>query len=179
MGVELDVLTGHPEHELLFVATQVARAAGLKDPHNQVSLVAEKLAGYRVVSLGEIPRDGRVIKSNSWMFTEGAVYQMLLRGHAPASEPFRKWGTEEVLPTIRKTGKYNAEDSTNPIAQSLMDELKTLRGGVAELKALLIGMNFTRPLNSMAPPNPHIGTEATTVPFHYQKALGRELMDLA
>lgn len=145
MGVELDVLTGHPEHELLFVATQVARAAGLKDPHNQVSLVAEKLAGYRVVSLGEIPRDGRVIKSNSWMFTEGAVYQMLLRGHAPASEPFRKWGTEEVLPTIRKTGKYNAEDSTNPIAQSLMDELKTLRGGVAELKALLIGMNFTRP----------------------------------
>lgn len=25
MGVELDVLVGHPEHELLFVAVQVAR----------------------------------------------------------------------------------------------------------------------------------------------------------
>ncbi|WP_275670485.1 hypothetical protein [Pseudomonas fragi] len=28
MGVELDVIVGHPEHDLLFVATQVARAAG-------------------------------------------------------------------------------------------------------------------------------------------------------
>ncbi len=32
MGIELDVLVGHPEHDLLFVATQVARAAGLKNP---------------------------------------------------------------------------------------------------------------------------------------------------
>ncbi|AZC58615.1 hypothetical protein C4K34_4464 [Pseudomonas chlororaphis subsp. piscium] len=69
---------------------------------------------------------------------------MLLRGHAPASEPLRKWVTEEVLPTIRKTGKYDAEQSTNPIAQGVMDELKTLREGVSsltgevgELKALI------------------------------------------
>lgn len=38
MGIELDVLVGHPEHELLFVATQVARAAGLKDPSNAVDI---------------------------------------------------------------------------------------------------------------------------------------------
>lgn len=29
MGIELDVLIGHPEHDVLFIATQVARAAGL------------------------------------------------------------------------------------------------------------------------------------------------------
>jgi hypothetical protein len=40
-----------------------------------------------------------------WLSTESATYQMLLRGHAPASEPFRKWVTEVVLPTIRKTGR--------------------------------------------------------------------------
>lgn len=28
MGIELDVLVGHPEHDLLFVAVQAARAAG-------------------------------------------------------------------------------------------------------------------------------------------------------
>lgn len=32
LAIELDVLTGHPDHDLLFVATQVARAAGLKSP---------------------------------------------------------------------------------------------------------------------------------------------------
>lgn len=31
MGIELDILVGHPEHDILFIATQVARAAGLKD----------------------------------------------------------------------------------------------------------------------------------------------------
>ncbi|WP_332262049.1 Bro-N domain-containing protein [Pseudomonas alkylphenolica] len=51
---------------------------------------------------------------DTWVMSESDVYQMLLRGHSPRSEPFRKWVTEEVLPTIRKTGKYNAEDSSNP-----------------------------------------------------------------
>jgi len=36
MGIELDVLVGHPEHDLLFVATQVARAAGLKNPSHAI-----------------------------------------------------------------------------------------------------------------------------------------------
>ncbi|NNA05079.1 hypothetical protein HBN72_23930 [Pseudomonas lundensis] len=45
---------------------------------------------------------------------------MLLRGRAPASEPFRKWVTEEVLQTIRKTGPYSAGESTNPIAMGII-----------------------------------------------------------
>jgi len=43
---------------------------------------------------------------------------MPLRGHTPASEPFRK------------IGKYDAEQSTNPIAKGVIDELKTLREGM-------------------------------------------------
>lgn len=183
MGVELDVLTGHPEHELLFVATQVARAAGLKNASHATWKITSGMPA-QAVQIGSLPKTETLknpanVQKTSWLTSEEAVYQMLLRGHAPASEPFRKWVTEEVLPTIRKTGRYDAEESTNPIAQSLMDELKTLRGDVAELKALLVGMNLTAPLHSIAPPSPYIGTEATTVPFHYQKALGRELMDLA
>jgi prophage antirepressor-like protein len=48
---------------------------------------------------------------------------MLLRGHATASEPFRKWVTEEVLPTIRKTGNYDAEQSTNPAVLRTSDRV--------------------------------------------------------
>lgn len=199
MGVELDVLTGHPGHELLFIATQVARAAGLQNPSSAVgNFKASKACamhrtlgdtiGTYSIPVGSIPKapHGRAYHPSTALLNEPMVYQMLLRSRSAASEPFRKWVTEEVLPTIRKTGRYDAEESTNPIAQSLMDELKTLRegvstltGDVAELKALLVGMNLTAPLHSLAPPSPYIGTEATTVPFHYQKALGRELMDLA
>lgn len=105
MGIELDVLVGHPEHELLFVATQVARAAGLKHPNNAACIQGKKGGSIRFASLPPLGMDGRKFKTTSLLFSEGSVYQMLLRGHAPASEPFRKWVTEEVLPTIRKTGK--------------------------------------------------------------------------
>ncbi|WP_426101430.1 BRO-N domain-containing protein [Pseudomonas sp. PSPC3-3] len=144
MGIELDVLTGHPGHDLLFVATQVARAAGLKNPSELISRLGKTKLSAEVLKLGSLGLSaeitetlGQNVQAKSWMFPESAVYAMLLRGHAPASEPFRKWVTEEVLPTIRKTGKYNAEESTNPIALGVMDELKTLRGEVGELKGLI------------------------------------------
>lgn len=119
MGIELDVLVGHPEHDLLFVATQVARSSGLKDPANAVSnyrkdhglgLSLSTLIGESPIS---VPTDdlGRRLRSTTAMMGEGEVYDLLLRGRAPQSEPFRKWVTEEVLPTIRKTGQYNAAES--------------------------------------------------------------------
>lgn len=81
-----------------------------------------------VLPLGSLPitkivRDKRACPDNAWMFDEARVYAMLMRGHSPSSEPFRKWVTEEVIPTIRKTGKYTAEESSDPIAQGVMDEL--------------------------------------------------------
>lgn len=134
------MLTGHPEHDLLFVATQVPRAAGLKKPSMAVQGKHSKENGVKLqvgtLSLSLKHRDGRAVPSNSWPFDEPRVYTMLMRGRAPQSEPFRKWVTEEVLPTIRKTGKYDAEQSTNPIAQSVMDELKMLDQYVAALQPL-------------------------------------------
>lgn len=144
MGIELDVIVGHPEHDLLFVATQVARAAGLKNPAGNASDfakvmrkqnqgitlldVASQILDYRVCGPKDI--SGRALQLRAPLLTEANVYQFLLKGHAPQSEPFRKWVFEEVLPTIRKTGKYDAESSTNPIAMGVMDELKALRGEV-------------------------------------------------
>ena len=136
MGIELDVLVGHPEHELLFVATQVARAAGLKDPKSSIYHARHKLQeGRAVETLVEdcstigLPLDenARRMRKNTTMFTEAELYGVLLRSRSQHTAAFRSWVTEEVLPAIRKTGKYDAEQSTNPIAMGLMDELKALR----------------------------------------------------
>lgn len=149
MGFELDVLVGHPEQELVFFGVQVANAAGIKDPSGAVMSYRQSRVGREVVrlTLGGLmanstispPLDlkGRAMRSTMAMLTEPQAYQMLLRGHAPQSEPFRKWVTEEVLPTIRKTGKYDAEQSSNPIAVGLMDELKLLRCERVELKSTI------------------------------------------
>ncbi len=106
----IDVLVGHPEHDLLFVTIQVARAAGLKNPSAAIfnfshSNVGAKLQVQDIESLQDSCRDGHRIKSNSWLFDEPRLYQMLLRSNNPTTEPFRKWVTEEVLPTIRKTAR--------------------------------------------------------------------------
>lgn len=56
MGIELDVLVGHPEHDLLFVVSQVARAAGLKAVYN-VPFTFKRLkanAGVKWVTLGDL-----------------------------------------------------------------------------------------------------------------------------
>jgi prophage antirepressor-like protein len=131
MGIELDVLVGHPEHDLLFVATQAAKAAGLKYASQSVAHVrGQSGAGRQLQEIQEnciFEAKPEKLRKDAVLFTEAEVYQMLLKDNAPQSEPFRRWVTE-VVPSIRKTGKYNAEESTNPIAQGIMDELKCLEG---------------------------------------------------
>ncbi len=145
MGIELDVLIGHPEHDILFIATQVARAAGLKDPSNAVHNFRRK--GVRGITLKaliaenpiSVPKDelGRALRAPTTMFTEAETYQMLLRGHAPASEPFRKWVTEVVLPSIRKTGKFDVNDAQDDTSKQFAGELAALHAEVSGLKAMI------------------------------------------
>lgn len=138
MGIELDVLVGHPEHELLFIATQVANAAGMKDGRGTAKAFiraanrAATKVGLQMRDLANGEESSLLTEAqciemlpyprwrDTWVMSETDVYQMLLRGHSPRSEPFRRWVTEEVLPTIRKTGKYDAEQSSNPIAVGVM-----------------------------------------------------------
>ena len=147
MGIELDVLVGHPEHDLLFLATQAAGAAGLKNAKTSVLKYLHRHAptAMKLGDLGVHQRDTLNLPKRTdtrnwqalWLMPESSLYAMLLRGNAPQSEPFRKWVTEEVLPTIRKTGSYNAAESSNPIAVGIMDELKLLRGELVELKEIV------------------------------------------
>ncbi len=41
--------------------------------------------------------------------SESGLYSLVLTSRKPQAKPFRKWVTTEVIPSIRKTGKYSAE----------------------------------------------------------------------
>lgn len=139
-GVDLKVITGHPEHALLFIAKQVADAAGLKDASKSISKFF-KLKGNEgpikvsdlnvwtnsqdtIEAIIDYPR----VQPRSILMTEPQVYKMLMRGHAPQSEKFRNWVTEEVLPTIRKTGRYDINESTTAEAIQFRKEFDMLAG---------------------------------------------------
>lgn len=72
------------------------------------------------------------------MFSEKDTYQMIARGHAPASEPFREWVFGEVLPSIRKTGSYNvnaSELATSPPRRPAISSLGRWRNSTPSSRA--------------------------------------------
>jgi len=45
---------------------------------------------------------------------ESGLYTLILRSSKPEAKPFRRWITHEVLPSIRKTGAYQAKPKPKP-----------------------------------------------------------------
>ncbi|WP_051378336.1 phage antirepressor KilAC domain-containing protein [Derxia gummosa] len=67
------------------------------------------------------------------VLTEGDVMRLVVRSKLPAAEKFEQWVFDEVLPAIRKTGRYGAAPAPQ-IPQSLPEALR-LAADLAEEKA--------------------------------------------
>lgn len=52
-----------------------------------------------------------------WLVNESGTYALILRSNKPKAREFRKWITNEVLPTIRKTGRYELRKPKEGCAQ--------------------------------------------------------------
>jgi prophage antirepressor-like protein len=46
------------------------------------------------------------------LIPEPDVYRLIIRSNFPSAEPFEKWLFEDVLPAIRKTGRYESQKAT-------------------------------------------------------------------
>lgn len=64
--------------------------------------------------------------------TESGVYKLVFKSHKPNAEDFTDWVTDEVLPTIRKTGGYvnNVDLMVNTYFSDVPDEQKSLVKGL-------------------------------------------------
>lgn len=63
-----------------------------------------------------------------WLVNESGMYALIMRSNKPQAKAFRKWVTNEVLPQIRKTGRFTANrPGSNFIeARNLTYEFATL-----------------------------------------------------
>ena len=79
---------------------------------------------------------------------ESGLYSLVLRSRKPEAKKFTKWVTSEVLPAIRKTGKY--ERPHNPaidydrISPAQAQDLKELVHSIAESKVQGFGETWAR-----------------------------------
>jgi len=85
-----------------FVLNDVCAAIGIANPWN----VAARLNSDETNTLRLA--EGNRGNPNVTVLTEPGLYRVILRSDSPAAEPFRRWVTHEVLPSIRRHGMYAA-----------------------------------------------------------------------
>lgn len=55
----------------------------------------------------------------SLIVSESGLYHLIFKSRKPAAKRFRKWVTSEVLPAIRKTGKYEVDSDVEDLDEDV------------------------------------------------------------
>lgn len=63
--------------------------------------------------------------------SESGLYALIFRSRKPAAKAFRKWVTSEVLPAIRKTGRYETDGGSMADREALLAAVKDQAGRIS------------------------------------------------
>lgn len=83
-----------------FLAADIAQLLGYRDAHNAVRSLDDDEKGAHIVST--LGGDQQQI-----IISESGLYAAILKSRRPEAKRFRRWVTGEVLPAIRRTGRYD------------------------------------------------------------------------
>jgi len=89
-----------------FVAKDVCEIIGLSQVSRAMDRLDDDERGLVKVTHPQNPE--KTLEVNA--VNESGLYQLIIASNKPEARTFRKWITSEVLPTIRKTGGYVAND---------------------------------------------------------------------
>ena len=97
--------------ETYFVGKDVAEALGYTNPQKAIRdhIDAEDKLGERIVQSGQA-REIIVIN-------ESGLYSLILSSKLESAKRFKRWVTSEVLPAIRKNGRYELEEQNSQLCK--------------------------------------------------------------
>ena len=109
--------------ETWFVGVDVCNILGYADSHQKIKSLEED--EYKLDRV----RDGQGKMKETLTVNEFGLYSLILTSSKPEAKAFKRWITHEVLPSIRKAGKYTTD-------QERENELKlrNLASDIEELK---------------------------------------------
>ena len=144
-----DIRTLTRNGEPYFVGKDVALALGYVKPTDAVrNHVDDEDKGVSKIKTPSGDQDMVIIN-------ESGLYALIMGSKLPAAKQFKRWVTSEVLPSIRKTGGYNADRVPTP-AETLeaLKELRKFKGTPHEAVAvsLLRQGGFDVPDTVVGPP---------------------------
>ncbi|MDR0703217.1 MAG: Bro-N domain-containing protein [Azoarcus sp.] len=97
-----------------FVASDVAEALEYRNAPDMTRFLDEDEIGTT-----HIVRSTQGGNPNVAIISESGMYHAVLKSRKPAAKTFRRWVTGEVLPAIRKTGRYESAAITTEQAGEL------------------------------------------------------------
>lgn len=106
----------------LFVAIDVASALGFQKPSNAVSqhVDSEDLIKQEITD-----KLNRIQVVNC--VNESGLYALIFGSKLESAKRFKRWVTSEVLPAIRKTGRYEAQETITPAEQRAIQREVAIR----------------------------------------------------
>lgn len=131
-----EVRTVVVNNEPMFCLADVCRALDIKNATD----VAKRLDDDERTRLNL----GRQGETN--FVTESGLYAVILRSDKPNAKKFRKWVTGEVLPSIRKTGRYGKPMTTAEKIQLLAQGNEELSGRVEKVEDKIDSLENDMPL---------------------------------
>lgn len=96
----------------LFCLADVCKAVELSNPSSVKARLDEE--DVQLLDLHALNYTEGIGNSKANFVTESGFYDVILQSSSPKVKPFRKWITSEVLPSIRKTGSYTAQQPLSP-----------------------------------------------------------------
>lgn len=102
-----------------FVGKDVAEALGYSNTRDALAQHVKEHHKNTVVIRDGITRGN----PNQVIIDEAGLYSLVLRSKLPAAEDFQEWVVAEVIPSIRKTGKYIAPKQQTAIQQQRVEAM--------------------------------------------------------
>lgn len=118
--------------KLWFCGSDVAKGLGYSNPRDAVG------RHCRCVAKHDVPHPQATDKNIEMAFiSEGDVYRLITHSKLPSAERFESWVFDEILPSIRKTGGYNADATMQSVVQTLATMQRVLEAQQEINKKLL------------------------------------------
>lgn len=134
------IRAGRPESgELMFVGVDICRVLEIKKHERALETLDSDERG--TLSMGTPGGVQTVIG-----VTEPGCYRLVFKSRKPVAERLKRWLAHEVIPSIRRTGRFESGGSEvippadrAPFPEWPMDEMRTKRG-VADMYRLVYGV---------------------------------------
>ena len=127
--------------EPLFCGKDVAVALGYKKPENAIAVHVEDEDKTSTLIQGS----GSNYKSQVIVINESGLYSLILSSKLDSARRFKRWVTSEVLPQIRKNGRYELEQQNRVLESrnALLEEITAQQKPLTDYARIILSSTQT------------------------------------